>query len=256
MPYQEVNGIRLYYEDVGNGSPVVLVHNAFGTGRSVFNGMIEYLAERGHRVLAPDARGYGGSRPPPRDFPPDYYERDMSDLAALLAALDVGPVHIVGLSDGAIIGLLLAIAHPEQVRSLVTWAANADFPPDERGLYEQLAQAGESLDFLNLMAERHNMDFPEARAMLQEFIARSLAITEGTGDVGLRGHLDRIQAPVLIGYGERGDFLPQRHADLLHAEILNSELWLVPRAGHFWPVSPEGRELFANQVLDWITRNE
>ena len=137
MPYEEVNGVRLHYEDEGHGSPVLLLHNAFGTGRSVFNGMIEYLAARGHRVLAPDTRGYGGSRPPGRDFPPDYYQRDMEDMAALLAALDLGPVHVAGLSDGAIIGLLLAITHPAQVRSLVTWAANADFPPEERGLYEK-----------------------------------------------------------------------------------------------------------------------
>lgn len=256
MPTQEVNGVRLHYEDVGRGSPVVLLHNAFGTGRSVFNEMIEYLAERGHRVLAPDARGYGGSRPPARDFPPDYYRRDMADVAALLAALDMGPVHVVGLSDGAIIGLLLSIEHPEQVRSLMTWAAQADFPPEERGLYEQLSQAANSLDFLELMAERHNMGYQEARTMLSDFVERSLAITEGTGDIGLRGRLDQIAAPVLIGFGERGDFLSQRHADLLHAEILRSELWLVPRVGHFWPISQEGRELFASQVLDWITRNE
>jgi pimeloyl-ACP methyl ester carboxylesterase len=256
MPYEEVNGVRLHYEDEGHGSPVLLLHNAFGTGRSVFNGMIEYLAARGHRVLAPDARGYGGSRPPGRDFPADYYQRDMEDMAALLAALDLGPVHVVGLSDGAIIGLLLAITHPAQVRSLVTWAANADFPPEERGLYENLSQAGNSLDFLELMAERHNMGAAEARAMLNDFMERSLAITDGSGDVGLRGRLGQIQAPVLIGFGERGDFLPQRHADILHAEILNSELWLVPRVGHFWPVSPEGRELFASRVLDWITRAE
>ena len=256
MPQQEVNGVRLYYEDVGHGSPVLLLHNAFGTGRSVFNGMIEYLAERGHRVLAPDARGYGGSRPPTRDFPPDYYQRDMADVAALLTALDAGPVHIVGLSDGGIVGLLLAIEHPELVRSLVTWAANADFPPEERGLYENLGQAANSLDFLELMAERHGMDYQESRAMLNGFQERALAITDGTGDIGLRGRLHQIQAPVLIGYGEQGDFLPRRHADLLHAEILNSDLWLVPHVGHFWPVSPEGRERFANHVLDWITRNE
>ncbi len=256
MPQQEVNGVHLYYEDVGRGSPVLLLHNAFGTGRTVFNGMIEYLAERGHRVLAPDARGYGGSRPPARDFPPDYYQRDMADIAALLTALDLGPVHIVGLSDGGVIGLLLAIQHPALVRSLVTWGTNADFPPEERGLYEHLSQAANSLDFLDLMAERHGMEAPEARAMLTGFQERALAITDGTGDIGLRGRLDAIQTPVLIGFGERGDFLPQRHADLLHAEIRNSELWLVPRVGHFWPVSPEGREQFANHMLDWITRNE
>src|SRR5437762_3015510 len=112
MPQQEVNGVRLHYEDVGQGTPVLLLHNAFGTGRSVFDGLIEFLAERRHRVIAPDFRGYGGSRPPGRDYPPDYYQRDMADIAALLKALDTGPVHIAGISDGATVALLLAAEHP------------------------------------------------------------------------------------------------------------------------------------------------
>ena len=70
MPQQEVNGVHLHYEDVGTGSPVLLLHNAFGTGRSVFNGLIEFLAERGHRVIAPDLRGYGHSRPRAAIFRP------------------------------------------------------------------------------------------------------------------------------------------------------------------------------------------
>src|SRR5215211_2686102 len=163
MPQQEVNGVRLHYEDVGSGAPVLLLHNAFGTARAVFNGMIEFLAERRHRVIAPDLRGYGQSQPPARDYPPDYYQRDMADVATLLQALEVGPAHVVGLSDGGIVGLLLAIDHPELVSSLLVWAANADFPPEERGLYEQLLQAERSIDFLNLMHERHGIGAPEAR---------------------------------------------------------------------------------------------
>jgi valacyclovir hydrolase len=256
MPQQDVNGVRLHYEDVGQGTPVLLLHNAFGTARSVFDGIIEFLAERRHRVIAPDLRGYGGSRPPERDFPPDYYQRDLADVAALLRALDPGPAHVVGLSDGGIVGMLLAIEHPALVQSLLVWAANADFPPEERGLYEQLLQAERSLDFWNLMYERHAMEPQQARNMLYGFVERALAFTEGQNDVGLRPRLGQIQAPTLIGFGERGDFLPQRHADILHAEIPNSVLWLVPHVGHFWPISPQGREVFAGNVLDWITRNE
>ena len=256
MPYETVDGVRLYYEDIGTGSPVLLLHNAFGTGRSVFAGTIEFLAERGHRVLAPDLRGYGRSRPPARDFPDDYYRRDMSDVSALLHALNLPPVQVVGLSDGGVVGLLLAVEHPEQVRSLLTWAANADFPPEEHGLYEGLRDAARSLDFLNLMFERHGMESDEARAMLAGFVERALLITEGSGDVGLGGRLGQIQAPVLIGYGERGDFLPTRHADILRREIPHADLWLVPRVGHFWPVSPEGREMFARHVLEWLARHE
>ena len=256
MPEVDVNGVRLHYEDAGSGTPVLLLHNAFGTARSVFDGLIEFLADHQHRVIAPDFRGYGGSRPPGREFPPDYYQRDTADVAALLRALDCGPVHVAGISDGAIVGLLLAADHPDLVRSLLTWAANAEFPPEERGAYEQLRGAGHSAEFAHLMHERHGMDPPEARAMLEAFVDRALAITDGPGDVGLRDRLGRIEAPVLIGFGERGDFLPEHHAALLNRALPHAWVWMVPHAGHFWPMSPAGREVFGAHLLDWIARHE
>src|SRR5437764_13552401 len=114
MPFQEANGVQLYYEDEGQGTPVLLLHGAFNTARSQFGHLMERFWERGYRVIAPDLRGYGGSRPPQRDYPPHFYERDMQDVSSLVQALGTGPVHVIGISDGGFVGLLLALHHPEQ----------------------------------------------------------------------------------------------------------------------------------------------
>src|SRR5579859_4037416 len=197
MPFQEVNGIHLFYEDEGWGDTVVLLHGAFNTARSQFGRIVERLSERGYRVIAPDLRGYGRSRPPQRDYPAGFYHRDMADVAALLQALAAAPAHIVGISDGGVVGMLLAIEHPALVRSLVAWAANAEWPEEERGLYENLREAGNSLEFMELSRERHGMTRAEARAMLADYVQASLDLTDGKWESGLAGRLATIRCPVL-----------------------------------------------------------
>ena len=256
MPFQTINGISVYYEDEGSGQPVVLLHGAFSTGRSQFGKMVERLCERGYRVIMPDIRGYGRSRPPERDYPADFYRRDMADVAALLGALGTGPAAVVGIGDGGFIGLLLAIDHPDLVSSVVAWAANADFPPEERGLYENLRDAGQSLEFLDLMRERHGMNRTEARAMLDNYIAASLATTDGEWDAGLGPRMAQIRCPVLAGGGARSDFLPLRHAQLQAATIPRGELWVEHKVGHYWPMTEEGSEVFIGRVLNWLVQHQ
>lgn len=255
MPFQEVNGINLYYEDEGVGEPIVLVHGAFNTGRSQFGRMVERLVERGYRVILPDLRGYGRSRPPQRDYPVTFYRRDMEDLAALFAALDTGPVHAVGISDGGVVGLLLAIHHPAQVVSVVAWASNVDFPAEERGLYENLRTAGGSPEYMELMRERHGMNRAEATRFLEDYVQVSLALTDGEGDLDLAERLGEIRCPVLVGAGARGDFLPLRHAQQQARDIPAAELWIEPHVGHFWPMTLDGSEVFVGRILNWIVQH-
>jgi len=214
--------------------------------------MLERLCERGYRVILPDRRGYGRSRPPQLDYPADFYRRDMADMAALLAALDATPAHVVGISDGGVIGLLLAIEHQALVRSVVAWAANTDFPPEERGLYEQLRDAGNSLEYFQEMRARHGMTRAEAQAVLEDYVQASLDLTDGKWESGLADRLGQIACPVLAGAGAHGDFLPLRHVQRQAREIPRADLWIEPHVGHFWPMSDKGSEVFIGRVLNWL----
>lgn len=114
------DGATIAYHDKGAGPPLLLMHGFTGTAHSDLGGLIDDL--RGdHRVIAPDLRGYGESRPPARDFPPDFYQRDASDMAALLDRLQPGPVVVMGFSDGSESAVLLAAARPDLVRGVVGW---------------------------------------------------------------------------------------------------------------------------------------
>ena len=128
--YQTIaTGVDLAYLDEGKGQPLLLIHGFTGTAKSHFRTVIPHLYGR-YRLIAPDLRGYGASQPPLRDFPPDFYQRDATDLAALLDELNCGPVIVFGFSDGAECAILLAAQRPDLVRAVVGWGVSGVISPE------------------------------------------------------------------------------------------------------------------------------
>jgi len=86
MPKLALNGFSMYYETYGSGQPLVFIPGALGTGRTDFEHQISWFSQN-HQVIAVDPRGYGESRPPERDYPLGFYQRDAEDVLALMTAL-------------------------------------------------------------------------------------------------------------------------------------------------------------------------
>ena len=76
------DNVHLSYLDLGQGQPLLFIHGFTGTALGDLGDLIAEF-EAGYHVIAPDLRGYGASRPPNRDFPPDFYERDAADRSSL-----------------------------------------------------------------------------------------------------------------------------------------------------------------------------
>ena len=116
-----VNGIRLWYAVFGHGSPVILLHG--GLANSNYWGLqIPALAPH-FEVIVIDSRGHGRST---WDGRPITYHLMASDVLALMDALHIPKAALVGWSDGAIIGLDIAIHHPERLTKLFAFGANSD----------------------------------------------------------------------------------------------------------------------------------
>lgn len=229
MPYAQVRRINLYYEDRGQGQPLLLIAGALGTGQSDFGPQLEVLPGAGLRVIAPDPRGYGKSRPPAREFLLDFYERDAQDCAALMDAVGCNSYAVGGWSDGAIIGLLLTLKRPQQVAKLVIWGGNAYLTPDDIEAYEKTR-------FLSSWSPR----VVEAlRAIygdeLQDLWARwcdaQKAIYQAGGEV-CRQRLHLIRCPTLILQGGKDPLVPNFHAAVLHQSIAGSRLHIFPNGKH------------------------
>lgn len=116
-----VNGIQIWYAVFGAGRPVILLHG--GLANSNYWGNQVRALERGYQVIVMDSRGHGRST---CDAEPYGYDLMASDVLALMGYLHVRKVAIVGWSDGAIVGLDIAIHHPEEVSKLFAFAANSD----------------------------------------------------------------------------------------------------------------------------------
>lgn len=117
----QADGAELYYQTVGDGAPVLILQGGLSEAGAT-DQLAEQLSRAGHLVISHDRRGISRSAVQhPTALPP--LDQHAADAAAILHALDVGPAMVVGASIGALIGLHLAINHPEQVSLLVAHEA-------------------------------------------------------------------------------------------------------------------------------------
>jgi pimeloyl-ACP methyl ester carboxylesterase len=116
----DINGISLYYETYGEGSPVLVLHGGSAFIETMHN-QITALADE-HFVIAPDSRAHG--RTSDAEGVPLSYVQMADDMIALMDLLDLEKADIVGWSDGGNIGLDMAIRYPGRVGKLVTYGSN------------------------------------------------------------------------------------------------------------------------------------
>ncbi len=139
MPHATANdGVRLYYEETGSGTPLVFVHEFAGDHRS-WEPQVRFFSRR-YRCVAFNARGY-----PPSDVPEDAaayaQERARDDILAVLDHLGLDRAHLVGLSMGGFAVLHFGLAYPERARSLVVAGCGYGAEPAKRERFRQEAEA-------------------------------------------------------------------------------------------------------------------
>jgi pimeloyl-ACP methyl ester carboxylesterase len=117
-----VNGIRIWYAEFGKGEPVLFVHGGLANS-NYWGHQVRALVAAHYRVIVMDSRGHGRST---RNDEPYGYDLMASDVIGLLDYLKIEKVALVGWSDGAIIGLDIAMHHPERLSKLFAFAANID----------------------------------------------------------------------------------------------------------------------------------
>ncbi len=116
-----VSGIKIWYAVFGRGKPVILLHGGLANA-NYWGHQVPALAKR-YRVIVMDSRGHGRST---RDAQPYGYDLMADDVVGLMDFLKIRKAAIVGWSDGAILGLDIALRHPERVTKLFSFAANSD----------------------------------------------------------------------------------------------------------------------------------
>ena len=222
MPQARVNDVDLFYEEFGAGDPLLLIHGMMETGRTYAKVALSLC--NSYRVIVPDLRGYGRSRPPQRTFPPDFYARDAADLAALLRALQITGARVIGAGDGGEVALLLAIQAPGLVRSVVAIDVTGAFP---QALLAVLPRIGAWANDPNtvMLARRSNAireyGVEGMQGIWAGWKAAVRAIIAAGGDISLR-QAGQIACPTLI-INQAGDALNT-------PEMTNALVQAIPQA--------------------------
>ena len=226
--YKKINGIHLYYEVYGTGTPLIILHGNGGSIRSA-GARIEYFKKH-FKVIAIDSRGHGKSI----DTTTSQwtYVQMANDINVLLDSLQIDSAYIQGQSDGGILGLLLAIHFPDKVSKLAVYGANTF--PGKKAVFDEIDDL--VLDSLKITKN------PRTKKLFS-LMAYQPNITEKD--------LQKIKCPVLIMTGDR-DAIKLEHSLLIFQNIPNSNLFVMPGATHFGTV--EKPELFNMVVSDFFNR--
>ena len=223
MPQVDVNGVDTYYEVHGAGPPLLLLHGGLAPIETLA-AQRDALAPR-FRVWLPERRGHG--RTPDVEGP--YTLAQMTeDTLAFMDAMQIEQADLVGYSDGANIGLLLAIGRPERVRRLVSISGNFDpsgvLPHDEIPPRGRLDDAFAGL--VQLYGEL-SPDGPDHFGVVLEKLQR---MWEEEPRLTV-GDLGTIRSLVLVMAGD-ADMIRLEHTIELYRAIPDARLCLVPDAGH------------------------
>lgn len=267
MPLAPVNGVELYYEEHGQGTPILFIHEFAGDYRS-WAPQVRFLARR-YRTITFSARGYHPSTVPTDDA--SYSEEhNIEDAYGLLHYLGIGRAHIVGLSMGGNVTLKLGLAHPEVCLSLVVAGAGFGSTNPE----EFRANSRETADLLERVGmetaaesygrgpsrlrfeQKDPFGFAEMLAQLKEHSTTGSAMTmrnvqgkrKTVYDVADR--LPSLDVPTLIVSGDE-DELALEPALLMKRKIPNSGLLILPKTGH--TVNLEEPALFNQVILDFVS---
>ncbi len=269
MPTVSVNGTRLYYEEVGRGTPMIFVHEFAGEVKS-WALQVSFFGRR-YRTIAYNARGY-----PPSDVPedPNAYSQQQAvdDIRGVLDALSIDKAHVVGLSMGGYAALHFGINYPNRALSIVVagagYGSNLDtreaFRRDcgavaesfERGPMEVAAAAYADGPARQQFKDKDPQGWAEFRRLLQNQSARGHALTMRQVQMRrpsiyeLTDGMAAMMVPTLILIGDEDEAClePALH---MKRTIRTAGLVVLPKSGH--TTNLEEPDLFNRAVLDFVT---
>ncbi|MDP3749608.1 MAG: alpha/beta hydrolase [Phenylobacterium sp.] len=220
--FVKVNGATLWYGAYGAGPPVVLLHGGLASSET-WGAQVQALS-KAHRVILIDTRGHGRST---RDGQPFSYDLMASDVIGVMDRLKVERADLVGWSDGAIVGLTLAMKAPGRVGRLFAFAANSD----PSGLRPDAATNPTLARFGQIAAGdyRRLSPTPDGFAGLAGGVMGMWA----TQPRYTTGDLVAISAPVTIAHADHDEGIKREHAEYLARTIPHAKLIILSNASHF-----------------------
>ncbi len=269
MPMAPVNGVNLYYEETGAGTPLVFVHEFAGDARS-WHLQVRFAARR-YRCIAFNARGY-----PPSDVPEDpgaySQHRAVDDIRGVLDHLGIAKAHICGLSMGGYATLIFGLTYPDRALSLTVAGCGYGSVPTDRAAFrndaELLAQRFEEEGMAKVATfysrgptrvqfidkdprgwQEFHDQFAQGSAKGHALTLRGVQMTRPSV-FDLEKPMERLEVPTLIVIGDEDEPCLEP-AIFMKRKIPTAGLVVIPRSGH--TINLEEPEAFNRALLDFLT---
>lgn len=226
-----VENYTIQYLSKGTGPhSILLMPGALGTAPTDFSPQIEELGnDENLTVVGWDPPGYGGSRPPARTFPSDWFYRDANVAVATMKALGHDKFSLVGWSDGGITAMIAAAKFPENVRKLVVWGANAYIADEDIAMIEKVADVSKWSDRMRAPMEAiYGEEFP---SLWKAWCDAYIKIHRDGGDICTQ-HLKDIVAPTLAIHGAKDAMVLGEHIHHLKKNINKSQIFIFEDGKH------------------------
>ena len=217
-----VNGISVHYAVYGQGSPVIFLHGGLAN-TDYWGHQVRAVAEY-HTVILMDSRGHGRST---RDGRAYGYDLMADDVVALMDTLKIAKADIVGWSDGAILGIDLAMRHKERVGKVFAFAANTM----TSGVKDAVEQNPTFAAYIKRAGQEYaaRSATPGQYDAFVEQISKMWAEQPNWTDAQLAA----ISAPVLVVDGDHDEAIKREHTEYMAATIPHAGLLLLPAVSHF-----------------------
>ena len=237
--YAKVNEISIYYAEYGHGSPVILLHGGLANA-DYWGNQIKALAPY-HTVIVMDSRGHGRST---RNSEPYGYDLMADDVVGVMDFLKVPKADIVGWSDGGILGLDLAIRHPDRVGRIFAFGANTVTSGVKDGVDKNPTFAA------YIDRARREYEVYSATPKEYETFVAQIGKMWATEPSWTDAQLKSIGARVLVVDGDHDEAIKREHTEYLAATIPGAGLLILPNTSHF--AFLQDPELFNYAILHFL----
>jgi 3-oxoadipate enol-lactonase len=259
-----INGHNVYYDFVGQDGPLVCLTHSLSSDGGMWSEQVPALLEEGYRVLRLDMRGHGGSDPVPGSYT---MAALASDVVAVVEALEVGPVHYIGLSIGGMIGQAIAIRYPGRMLSMMLCDTLPAAPADARAAWITRTTAVEKRGSLAAIAEgtmerwltpAFRQSNPARWAQIRDTIIGSsvqgfLGCAEALQDFDFSSELPGLTIPTLVVCGADDQGTPASENRRIASLVPGASYKEIPDARHLPNIEKPNE--FNAIMLDWLKTN-
>ncbi|MDF2520210.1 MAG: putative hydrolase or acyltransferase of alpha/beta superfamily [Clostridia bacterium] len=248
MPYFEVNGVKLFYQEKGNadGKETVAFFNGVMASTGSWAYQVPVFEKLGYRIILHDFKGQTMSGKPDGEYT---FKQHAEEAKALFDYLGVQKLHIIGTSYGGEVAMRFAIDYPEYTKSISvidsvseldenlklfvsSWKTIAN-PDDPEGFFWGMAPSIYGSSFI-----KANKEFLAERAVALKSIAADYfkgqisLYNTFVNDLDMTEELAEIKCPALVVVGEDDILKPYKFSKIIADNIPNSEFAVIPDCGH------------------------